>query len=260
MSVSRRAVGNQRLAGTPLILLPGMDGTGDLFGPFLGVVPPHVACRVVRYPTDEVIPYEDLAAAVEQQMGDEPDVVLVAESFSGPLAVVVAARHPSRVRAVVLVASFVRPPAPRWLRHLIPALAFRVPPPAAVLRRLMTGRDAPDALVREVKASIRRVRPAVLASRLRDVLSIDCADALQRFPCALLYLRAADDRLVGASSAADLRVVRPDAVVTTLPGPHLLLQARPDTAWREIARFLATVPQGAARGSEIGGAGAPAVP
>ena len=222
------------------MLMPGMDGTGDLFRPLLAIVPPGWSCRVVRYPVDRRLSYDELLPFVKRQLGDERNVAVVAESFSGPLALRVAADCPAQVSSVVLVASFIRPPLPTWVRHVMFPVLFRAPPPATVLRRLLVGRDAPDSLVHEVAASIRRVRPGVLARRLRDVLSLDDAgaEALRRCRAPILYLAAAGDALVWPRSLAAIRSVRADVRVATVPGPHLLLQAQPQAAWREIERFL----------------------
>src|SRR5438034_555342 len=78
----------------------------------------------------------------------------------------------------------------------------------------------------------------VLARRVRDVLSVDCGDALLRCRAPILYLAAADDALVGTRSREALRSFRPDVRVVALPGPHLLLQAQPRAAWQEIEQFL----------------------
>src|SRR3982751_5682640 len=126
-----------------IALLPGLDGTGDLFGPLLEVIPPGLPTRVVAYPVDRALSYPDLLRVVEAQLQKEADLVLVAESFSGPLALRYAAAHPGRVSAVVLCASFVGSPVPRWLRMFCTPLVFRFPPPAAALRWFMIGRDAP---------------------------------------------------------------------------------------------------------------------
>jgi pimeloyl-[acyl-carrier protein] methyl ester esterase len=225
-----------------LVLLPGLDGTGDLFLPLLGVLPGHVTTRVVTYPTGEALSYPALSDLVEGQLRTERDVVLVAESFSGPVALRYAAAHPARVRAVVLCASFVRAPLPRWLRYLAAPLLLRIPPPAFALRRLMVGRNASESLVRAVRESIRRVAPHVLAGRLRDVFDLDCSYALRECAAPILYLVAAGDALVGRSCVEAVRAVNPHVSVRTVDGPHLLLQSEPRAAWREVARFLTDTP------------------
>ena len=228
-----------------LVLMPGLDGTGDLFRPLLDVIPARYATRVVTYPVDRFVPYADLLGIVEQQLGDEDDVVLVAESFSGPLAVRYAAAHPDRVAAMVLCASFVRPPSWGWLRwFLVPAL-FRAPPPGVVIRRLMVGRDAPDSLVRAVRAAVARVSPAVIAGRLKDVAAVNCAAALRGSRAPLLYLAATRDALVGNSAVDAVRAARPGVRVGRVEGPHLLLQRAPAEAWQEIQTFLDDVAAGA---------------
>lgn len=218
--------------------MPGLDGTGDLFRPLLGVVPAHLKTRVVRYSVDQPLSYSDLLLFLEEQLRTEREAVLVAESFSGPLALRYAAAHPERVRAVVLCASFVCSPLPRWLRYLVTPLLFHIPPPNLAIRRFMVGRNAPDSLVQEVKAAVRRVRPQVLARRLRDVFEVECSDALRRCPAPVLYLAAGGDALVRPSSAESVRAAKPDVTVESLEGPHLLLQSRPAEAWQKIEQFL----------------------
>ena len=226
------------MANASLILLPGMDGTGLLFRPLLEVLPPDVSARVISYPADQALSYPDLLTAIEGELHSEAAMVLVAESFSGPLALRFAAAHPGRVRAVVLVGSFVSPPGPRWLRHLAWPVLFRLPIPKAVVRLLILGQGAPESLLVEVKSVIRRVRPEVLAGRSRDIFSVDCAEALRQCAAPILYLAGRDDALVRPSAAAMIASIRPDVTVATLEGPHLLLQLAPQAVWRTIEEFL----------------------
>jgi len=41
------------MAATTALLLPGLDGTGDLFEPFASVAPPGIETVVVNYPHNE---------------------------------------------------------------------------------------------------------------------------------------------------------------------------------------------------------------
>jgi pimeloyl-ACP methyl ester carboxylesterase len=155
------------------------------------------------------------------------------------LAVRYAVAEPRRVRALVLCASFVCAPAPRWLRHLVFPLLFRLPPPDGVVRRLMVGTDASAELVREVKSAVRRVSPAVLARRLRDVLTVDCSDDLRRCDVPILWLAPTSDKLIRPADVAGLGDMNPGLTVRAIEGPHLLLQARPAAAWLAVEDFLA---------------------
>ena len=94
-----------------VVLLPGLDGTGRLFAPLLRALP-GLEPIVVSYPCREVLDVQGLLHVIEGALPTEP-YILVAESFSGPLAVRVAARRPLGLRGLVLVASFVRSPLGR---------------------------------------------------------------------------------------------------------------------------------------------------
>ena len=47
-----------------LVLLAGLDGTGDLFAPCLNACKPYQDCMVVRYPVNQALDYEALASLV----------------------------------------------------------------------------------------------------------------------------------------------------------------------------------------------------
>jgi len=225
-------------------MLPGLDGTGELFRPLLDVMPRDLRTRVVAYPTQRALSYADLLGVIEAQLRDERDAVLVAESFSGPLALWYAAAHADRVRAVILCASFVRPPLPRWLRRFCVPVLFRVPPTGMAIRRLMVGGDATEPLVRAVKEAIKQVSPGVMAGRLREIMGVDAVAALRDCRAPLLYLAATNDALVGRRGVDGVRAVRPDVRVRYVEGPHLLLQREPVRAWAEIRQFLNRLPAG----------------
>lgn len=95
-----------------LLLLPGMDGTGRLFAPLLAALPPDIDGEPVAYPPDEPLGYEGLLPLVEAAAARGGDFVVVGESFSGPLALLLAARSPPGLRGVVLCATFIRFPLP----------------------------------------------------------------------------------------------------------------------------------------------------
>jgi hypothetical protein len=48
-----------------LLLLPGMDGTGRLFGPLLRALQPTLSPVVVAYPVDQPYGYAELLPFVE---------------------------------------------------------------------------------------------------------------------------------------------------------------------------------------------------
>ena len=97
-----------------LLLLPGLDGTGELFVHFIAALPESWTAVTVTYPTDRFLTYAGLrpfVAAAAPQLGR---FVLVAESVSTPLALWYAATKPQNLVAVIICAGFVRSPVLRW--------------------------------------------------------------------------------------------------------------------------------------------------
>jgi pimeloyl-ACP methyl ester carboxylesterase len=207
-------------------LLPGMDGTGRLFGPLLRQGE-TVRYEAVRY---EGSSYDAIERALPASLlRPDPNDILVAESFGGPLALRIAARHP--VARVVLIASFVRPPRP-----FLPSapIALFHPPPRLMIRLAMLGIDAESALVDEVRAAIGEVPASTLRERMEAMRDLDARDLLAAARAKVVWLRATQDRLVPASATALARSIRNDLEVHDVDGPHLLVQRFPE----RVAPFL----------------------
>lgn len=215
------------------ILLPGLDGTGTLFERFVAAAPSGLSVGVQPLPSDQPRSYPDLVDALLPVLPAEP-FALVAESFSGPLAVLLANRC-SRVWAVVLCASFVRSRLPQVLARA-PDIILRRPPPRLLVQMVMTGGD--HGLACAVRDAVRPLDTAVLRARIAAAVTADVTPELERLRQPLLYLRAERDRLISARCAADVRAAQPSAEIASVDGPHLILQARPRESWSLIAPFL----------------------
>lgn len=220
-----------------LWLLPGMHGTTEMFEPLLGALPSTFDVTPIGYPTDVPLGYDALLERLAPPGGP---FAIVAESFSGPLAIRFAATRPRGLEALVLVSSFARCPvaAPRVAAPLLAPRFFRTPPPPLVVRALMLGPEATDEEVEAVRHRLARVAPEVLAHRLREILRVDVRDAFAHLELPLLYVHGRRDRLVGAGVPRELSKRNPSLRVETLDGPHLLLQRRPAEAAERIARFV----------------------
>jgi len=218
------------------LLLPGMDGTGELFASFARHLAPLLSPRIVKYPPQRALGYVDLERGVG--LPDEP-FAIVAESFSGPVGVRLAARHPDRVRALVLVASFVRSPAPVLARlgALVAPLLGGTAPDFA-LRWSLLGNDATGSEIAEIRALLRSVPPHVLARRLREIVEVDVSAEFAALRAPILIVAGTRDRLVSPRVVAHLRALRPDMDVCFLDAPHFVLQRKPVEAASAISQWL----------------------
>lgn len=223
------------------LLLPGLDGSGRLFAPLLDADPRAFHAEVLSYPPDEPLGYDELVARVRRRL-PRGRFVLLAESFSGPIAVRLAAERPPALAALVLAATFLHAPLNPLLhpiRGLVGARFFGLPMPAAVVRWFMAGNDAPDALVREVQRAIGAVSPEVLAHRSTAALQVDVRGDLARVNVPLLVIAPTRDRLIRTDVAEEVLALRPDAEVALLEAPHMVLQRCPHASLARIEEFLA---------------------
>ncbi len=224
-----------------LVLLPGLDGTGDLFEPFLAHTPVEATVEVKRYPRTTFLGYEALEERLRGELPNRP-FWLLAESFSGPLAARLGAGGTPYLLGVVFAASFVRTPRPFWLRVLPWPWFSRLPTPGPVLRYAFAGGD--DSFVPLLRRVRKSVDQGVFAARLQAMASVDASADLARSGLPLLYLRGRRDRLVLPSSVHHIRSLRPDLEVVTFDAPHLLLQSQPEAAWAAIQDFIEREPRG----------------
>ena len=227
-----------------LLLLPGMDGTGELFADFVTLLPSWIKPRMVSYPRDRRLSYHQLLPLLKAALPSDEPFVILAESFSTPLAVKFAAETPKGLRALVLCAGFVSPPRRDALRHVALILApvlFSFGLPKSVCRHFLVGDTAPNGLVDKVRATVSRVSGRVLAHRLRSVLSCNGERELRGVSVPLLYISGLEDRLVCSSSYKEIQHAKPDALLASIEAPHLILQTNPHEAVDVVLRFLRQV-------------------
>lgn len=222
-----------------LLLLPGLDGTDIFFQPLLRALPPDVQPRVVSYPASLPQDYASLLALVQREMADLPHCHVLGWSFSGPLALLLAAAEPHKVRSVILAASFVRAP-----NRVAARLRFALVAPViwcwrAARRLPLLLRPEDDAWRQAKMQTWQRVSARTLAARLRAIMAVDVRATLRAIPQPVLYLASSEDGIVPHRNREEILHLRPTAQVATIEGKHQSLYSHPQQAAQAIVHFMA---------------------
>lgn len=223
-----------------LVVLPGMDGTGELLTDFAAACDGIAAVQIVDYPRDRIETYDAVVARVRALLPSSGRYVLMGESYSGPVALRLAAERPPGLVGVILTASFLAAPWPalRLLRPLVARWSLR-PDTGPITRALLFGRHGEAVWAERLRAAVSSVSPRVFQRRLLDVLDCDVRLAASRIAVPLLYLRGSEDRLIPERCADEVVAIVPSARIASVEGPHLLLQVAIAPAVDAVAHFLA---------------------
>ena len=208
-----------------LVLVPGIDGTGQLFYRQIPLLERGFTVTPTRL--------RDAATSMEDLVGDLDDeisrvagsgrVTLLGESFGGALTLSYAIAHPERVERLIILNSFAHfgSPARLWLGyHLLRATTWGM---MRIVRQLNARRmHSPQTERDEIRRFHDLMRSATregYLSRLRILREYDIRERLPSIAAPVLYLAADRDALVPAVEQARLMSeLTPSATMRVLEG------------------------------------------
>jgi len=220
----------------PLVLVPGLDGTGLLFYRQVPCLERRYRVATHRLRDDATLLEElvaDLHTRVEAMTSPGERVTLVGESFGGALSLSYALAHPERVARLVIVNSFpyFGPQARLWLGyHLLRSTPWGV---MRMVRQLTawrmhsphTGKDE----IRRFHQLMRATTRNGYLSRLRMLRQYDVRPRLPEIQAPVLYLAADRDHLVPSVEQARLMAsLTPHATMRVLDGHGHICLIAPD--------------------------------
>jgi len=218
-----------------LVLLPGMDGTGNLFQPFINEVPSDIDCTVISYPNNECLSYKELEAYVLDKLPKEEDFVLLAESFSGPIGYLLAKRNLANMKGVIFVATFLQSPKKLLvnLGELLPlSLLLALPIPKFIIKQFFLGKNANNYIITLFKKTLKNISSEVLSFRIKEISKL-CLN-LEKIRIKSYYIQALNDKLVSSNNLASFTTISDILKTIKINGPHFILQAKP----KECAEFI----------------------
>ncbi len=224
-----------------LVFMPGLDGTGKSFEPLLPFIAADNLVTIVSYPADRILSFEETVESAAGQIPAGRPPVVIAESFSGPVAVRMIASGRVEARALVLCATFARPPHPFVWRvvHYLRLPLFIQPLMSKSFFNYVMGNPKQAAALLPLWKKVHADVPAhVLTSRLALVNHVDVTRDLRKLDIPCLYLQATDDRIVPAGCLSVFERNVAQLSVKKIKAPHFILQSDPENCLAAIDEFL----------------------
>lgn len=227
--------------GDPVLLVPGIDGTGQLFYRQVSLL--ARSYRVGTYALRDVPSMEvlvaDLARVIDTMAPVERRAIVIGESFGGALALSLALEQPDRVSALVVMNSF--PYFAPQLRLHLAMYGLRVLPWGAMglIRRLTAFRlHSAHTHRQDVRRFMELTRQASrdgYLARLEALTQYDVRQRLHDIRVPTLFLAADQDHLVPAVEQARYMAARvPGSVVRILAGHGHICAIAPDVDFEQI--------------------------
>jgi pimeloyl-ACP methyl ester carboxylesterase len=222
--------------GPLLVLVPGMDGTGELF--YRQVPSLARRHRVATYALREVAAMEDLVADLADVIstaGPDQRATVVGESFGGAIALSFALAHPALLDRLVVLNSFPRF-LPQGRLNLAITLLGTVPFPwqvMSVVRRLTAFRlHSRHTHAREMRRFLELTAVTTrrgYLQRLQALRQYDVRERLGEIRAPTLFLASDRDHLVPAVEQARYMADRvPGATLQVLRGHGHICLIAPD--------------------------------
>jgi pimeloyl-ACP methyl ester carboxylesterase len=220
-------------SGPPLVLVPGLDGTGLLFYRQVPLLSRRYEVTTVAL-RDDRRRMDDLVSDLDERIAPHGvPVTLIGESFGGALSLSYALAHPGRVARLVIINSFpyFGPQARLWLGyHLARATPWGVMP---LVRHLTAWRlhsaHTERADLQRFSTLMRRTTRAGYLARLGILREYDVRARLPEIAAPSLFLASDRDHLVPAVAQARLMADRvPRSTFRVLEGHGHICLIAPD--------------------------------
>jgi len=222
-----------------LVLMPGLDGTGKLFAPIIPLLKPYFRLQIITYPDlDKFNDYVDCALS---QLPTASEYSLIAESFSGPVALALMAHRPDMIGPSVLSSTFARSPLAELTRmsNYIPDQMFSIGALGQFILDVYEVEDEDFSETQPLPLNVtEQLDGVLLKNRIGALSRIDISALLPGIEVPILYLRGIQDRIVSENDAVVLQTHLPNIRRVDFDAPHLLLQTRPQESAELILQHV----------------------
>jgi len=226
-----------------LVLLPGFDGTGKLFDGLINELGNNFNIVAINY--CEEVTIEAYLTCINEKIGQNKQVILLAESFSGPIALHFITNHSDKIKCCIFSTSFSKTPFLSLCKAAVflPDIFFQ----STALQKIAIkyycyGKYFTNHLGERTLKAINSISANTVKKRLKLLCTQQSHKLIKDknhnifMPC--LYLQASEDKIVRKSLASDLCNALPNVNKVTINGPHLLLQTKPKECASAILDFV----------------------
>jgi pimeloyl-ACP methyl ester carboxylesterase len=231
------------MVGTlPIVLLPGLNGTARLLEDVRSRLAAKRPAVIIDYPVDRKLGYGELIELVRGRLPEGRFIVL-GESFSGPIAIELAARMPERVAGLILTVSFARSPLPFGGSLARSWLSLRMPRPRWAMAAGLMGSQGTPELSRTLAETLASIPNEVAAFRVGEAIGVDKTARLKEVACPVLYIVGKRDWLLGRRPMHEVQRLAKQCEVAEIDGPHMLLATHASEAAQVIEGFCSRLDQ-----------------
>ena len=220
-----------------IVLLPGMDGTGELFAPLLKYFQGYT-CQVIALPQSGPQDYSSLTKYVKKQLPKQ-EFVLIAESFSGPIAAKLAQQKIGNLKGVVFVATFLSSPNKALLslaKQLPIKILSKLPGARYFIKKFFMGSSAEKHLIDQFISLVDQTPVKILKNRIDVMQKLRYQKFISLIPS--IYILAKSDKLVPDNKAKEFRECFNGLLIKEIDGPHFVLQTEAIELANVIEGFL----------------------
>jgi len=224
-----------------LVLLPGLDGSGLLFEAFVESCFGPDQYTIISYPTDFHIPYRELAEYVISYLPKDKSILLLGESYSGPVAIQLALKPELNIVSLILVATFCYYP-----KSLLKVISFclpykyllQLPIPDFLLRFMCFDKNVDAKLISVLRKCLTITPVGIMSQRMADGIRIDVRQQLKNLTIPCTYIKAKHDKLVSGQAALEIKKMNSAVKIIEVDGPHFILQTRVKDCCTIIKKLL----------------------
>ena len=209
-----------------VILIPGMDGTGKLFSPFLNELPSNIDTLVICLNDLKSQTPIEQALEIASLIGSE-EVIILSESYSGYITYHLSLLPNLNIKHVIFAASFLE--NPNCLSHLNKLLPLNLVRlgliPDSVLSFVLFAQRNNKKLVKLFISTLKLINNSTLKYRLTVIANLVRPSESLSVPCT--YVQASNDYLVSYKSVAVFKELCTSINVVKTAGGHFIVQSNP---------------------------------